>query len=315
MNTIPLTFNENQISRTILGGSENPGEHLNISVILINKIGSQFKTKVFDELLKCNFASIVSIEPDTGNYNIEEVSRRYPTIKFIIPHEEVTDGEMINMGMAEINSDFVFVLKDSLYIPQGIILPHLAENLTKTRCLCIVPRLVDMKKNGLPIQKSPSAKKSHFILESSAFVTDGINTVYPFDYVGIYNREKFIQLGGFDYTIKSPYWQLLDFGIRAHRFGESIRITTVLQLSYSDEHPIEDSTPGLDSLRFYLKNENPKFHVDHAFVSPLSFWRFFFGSSCGVLEARRQFIDAKNWVFVNKYKFKKDLKTLIEEWK
>ena len=56
MNTIPLTFNEHQVTRTILGGSENTSESkLDISVILLNTTGSQFKTKIFDELIKCNF--------------------------------------------------------------------------------------------------------------------------------------------------------------------------------------------------------------------------------------------------------------------
>mgnify|MGYP004447649919 CR=1 FL=1 len=52
MNTIPLTFNEHQVTRTILGGSENTSESkLDISVILLNKTGSQFKTKIFYELI------------------------------------------------------------------------------------------------------------------------------------------------------------------------------------------------------------------------------------------------------------------------
>ncbi len=317
MNTIPLTFNEHQISRTVLGGSEQTTEDtMNISVVLLNKIGSQFKLKIFEELMKCRFQSIVSIEPDTGNYNIEEISRRYPAIKFIIPHENVSDGEMINIAMSEVTSEYVLVLKDNLYIPQGVVLPHLAEALTKNNLLCVAPRIVDYKKGSLPVQKSPSAEKGHFVLESSTYVKDEINTVYPFDFIGLYNREKFIQLGGFDYTITSPYWQLLDFGLRAWLWGEEIKITTALQLSYSvEEAPVEDKTANLDSLRVYLKTQLPKYKGDHASVKKMSFWRFFRHSGCGILEARRQFIDARNWISANKYRFQTDLPNLIENWK
>ena len=52
MNTIPLTFNEHQISRTVIGGRENNSENtLNISVILLNGSGSHFKVNIFENLL------------------------------------------------------------------------------------------------------------------------------------------------------------------------------------------------------------------------------------------------------------------------
>ncbi|MCQ2596834.1 MAG: hypothetical protein MJ181_03215 [Treponema sp.] len=316
MNTIPLTFNEHQINRTILGGKTAvPENAMNVSVILLNRTGSQFKVKIFEELIKCNFASIVSIEPDTGNYNIEEIARRYPAVKFIIPHENVSDGEIINIAMAEITSEYALVLKDDLYIPSGVLLPHLAEKLTAKNSICIAPRLVDMKRNSLPIRKSPSSEKMHFVLDSLTQVQDGISTVFPFDYVGLYNRQKFIELGGFDYSMKSPYWQLLDFGLRAWLWGEKITITTALQLSYNvSEPPIEDATPNLDSLRFYLKNELPKYKLDHAMIRKSAFGRFWRHSGCGLMEAKKQFNDARSWVELNQYKFKMDLQTLIETW-
>lgn len=316
MNTIPLTFNEHQVDRTTIGGKENlPVNPMDVSVVLLNKMGSQFKLKIFEELIKCNFASIISIEPDTGNYNIEEISHRFPQVKFIIPHESVTDGEYINIAMEEITSEFLLILKDDLYIPSGVLLPNLAEKILKNNYICVAPRLVDFRRNSLPIHKVPSSQKMKFVLESQTHVQDDMSTVYPFDFVGIYNREKFIDIGGFDYSIKSPYWQLLDFGVRSWLWGEKIKITTALQLSYSvEEAPVEDSTANLDSLRFYLKNELPKYKLDHAVIKKSSFGRFYRHSGCGWFEARRQFKDAMSWLEQNKYKFKIDLQTLIENW-
>jgi len=320
MNTIPLTFNEHQVNRTILGGKEPAPENAtSVSVILLNKTGSQFKLQIFEELLKCNFYSIISIEPDADNYNIDEVSRRFPQVKFIIPHTEnneiVTDGELINIGMAEIQSEYALVIKDDLYIPSGILLPHLAEKITHNDCICVAPRLVDARKTSLPIHKVPSSKKMHFVVDSRTMVQDSMTTLYPFDYIGLYNTNKFMELGGFDYSMKSSYWQLLDFGVRAWLWGEKIKISTSLQLSYnSPETPCEDCTPNLDSLRFYLKNELPRFRLDHAYIKKTSFFRFFRHSGCGYFEAKRQFKDAVNWVSLNKYRFKEDLQKLIENW-
>ena len=315
MNTIPLTFDEHQINRTVIGGRSNnaPG-CLNISVILLNRRGSHFKLKLFENLISCNFESIISIENDASSFSIDDVSKRFPFVKFIIPLEKVTDGEMINMAMSEIQSDYVLVLRDSLYIPAGAILPHLAERLLEDSPFCAVPLLMDKNKNAVTVQCSPAAEKSHFLIDRSKLVNDKMNTLYPFDYVALYNRKKFIKMGGFDYTIKSSYWQILDFSLRAWLWGEKIKLSTIFQFSYLEEVPVEDKTVNLDYIRYYLKNELPVYKNEAAVIPSFSFFKFLSRSSCGYFEARRQFTDARNWVRKNSVKFKMDLPTLVQDW-
>ena len=315
MNTIPLTFDEHQIDRTIIGGCQNHDEKaLNISVILLNSKGSHFKIQLFNNLTQCNFKSIISVENDGTNYNIEDVSKKFPEVKFIIPLEKTNDGELINLAMSEVDSDYVLVLKDSLNIPAGIILPNLAEKLTESGIFCVVPRLFDEKKSSIPCSFSPRAEGTHFVVDSSTAVVDGMKTLYPFDYIALYNRKKFIQLGGFDWTINSPHWQILDLGIRSWLWGEETKLTSLLQFSYIEEPPIQDKTPNIDYLRYYLKNELPKMKMEQGNIKKSSFFLFKRNSSCGLLEARRQFKAAREWVEKNKYRFKMDLKTFIEEW-
>ena len=315
MNTIPLTFNEHQISRTVIGGRENNSENtLNISVILLNGSGSQFKVNIFENLLQCNFRSVVSVEHDAQNRSIDDIAKKYPAVKFIVPLEKATDGELINLAMSEVDADYVLVLRDNLYIPSGIILPNLAERLIKDDYYCVVPRLLDQNKNGIPTQFIPGVEKKHFTVEEIASITDGTKTIFPFDYIALYNRKKFIQLGGFDYTIQSPYWQNLDLGLRSWLWGEQTRLTTMLHFSYVDEIPLVEKNFNLDYLRYHLKNEMPKFKNDRAYLSFFSFFTFRNHSSCGFLEARRQHQDAKKWIEQNKYKFKMDLTYFIENW-
>lgn len=315
MNTIPLTFDEHQINRTVVGGRQN-NEHkkMDISVILLNSNGSHFKLHVFENLLSCGFDSVISVENDSNNFSIEEVSKKFPEIKFIIPLEKCTEGELINLAVSEIKSEYFLILKDSLYIPSGVLLPNLAEKLTNDETYCLVPRLLDKNKNGINCLFSPGAEKSHFVIDGSSIVTDGIKTIYPFDRIGLYNRKKFIQMGGFDYTITSPYWQNLDLAIRSWLWGEKTKVTTMLQFSYIDEIPVEDTTVNLDYLRYYLKNEVPRFKNEAAYIKKTFFHKFLRHSSCGYLEARRQFKCARLWVEKNKYYFKKDLPNFIQNW-
>ena len=315
MNTISLTFDEHQINRTVIGGKNNNSpDALNISVIILNSRGSHFKTPLFQNLLECNFASIVSIENDAVNYSIDEVSKRFPEIKFIIPLEKATDGDMINMAMDEVSSDYVLVIRDTLCIPSGIILSRLAEHLTKNGIYCVVQRLQDNNKNAMFSQFSPFAERSHFKIDKSLTVRDGMKTLYPFDYIALYNRKKFIRLGGFDYSITNAYWQNLDLAIRSWLFGEETKVTTALQFTYDVEPPVEDKTVNIDYLKYYLKNEMPRVKNEMGIIKGIYFIRFFFNSSCGYLEARRLFKDAKSWVKKNRFKFKMDLRQLIEEW-
>lgn len=316
MNTIPSGFDENQISRTVFGGIENyADDSLNISVILLNKNGNYFKQSNFENLLGCNFRSIISVESNPDNFSIDEISKKYPAVKFIIPQEEATDGELINLAMSEISSEYVLVLRDSLYIPSGIILTNLAERLKNECVFCLVPRLFDVQKNGIFCQFSPTIEKNKFVVESSSVAMDGVKTLYPFDNIAFYNREKFIQLGGFDYTIKSKYWQNLDFGLRAWLWGEEIKLTTLFKFNYLTEYPVEDKTANLDYLRYYLKNEVPKMKLDQGIIKRVDFFKFYKNSGCGLLEARKQFLEARNWVYKNRYKFKMSLEALIQEWR
>ena len=236
MNTIPITFDEHQINRTVIGGRQNDSpEALNISVILLNSSSSQFKLQLFENLLSCNFKSIISIEKTQEKFSTDAAAKKFPAIKFIIPLEPATDGEMINLAMSEIKSDYVLVLRDTLYITASFLKKNLADRLMQEGIFCVVPRLLDKNKNGLPTKFIPCAEKSHFVVDSSTVVTEGAKTLYPFDYIGLYNRKKFIQVGGFDYSITSGYWQNLDFALRAWLYGEQIKLTTMLQFSYLDE--------------------------------------------------------------------------------
>ncbi len=315
MNTIPLTFNEHQINATILGGWQCPSFiPRKMGIILLNSSASVQRMQILESLIRQGFEYIVSIEKDPKNYNLEEFSRNFPSVKFIIPLEEVNDGECINLGMADLSTEYVMVLRDTLKLKGEVISPGVAETFMDDEWLCTVPRL--MKKNGSPVAATfiPSVDKSHFHVIASNYISENVKTFYPFDNIGLYNRQKFIQLGGFDYTIKNSYYQNLDFSMRAWLWGEKIRLTPYFSLQYDNEVPAEDSTPGLDSTRFYLKNLLPRFVRDHGEILKRSFLRFYFWSRSGLMAAMEQFSEARGWVESNKYRFKTDAGQLIEKW-
>lgn len=316
MNSIPLIFNEHQIQRVIIGGKNgcsNP--KFDISVILLNETGPQFHTVMLENLISCGFKSIISVEPNNENCNIENISKKYPSVKFFVPLEKTTDGELINACVSEIDSKFFLILRDSLYIPTGFLLENMAENLVSENLFCLVPRLFAKGDSSVSMHIIPDVYKGRFSMEAVSSVSDMSPTVFPFDFIGLYNREKFISTGGFDYTITSHYWQLADLSLRAWLFGEKINITTRFFITYKKEVPILEYSFDLSYLRFYLKNVLPRLKNGSAFISNFSFFTFFRHSSCGFFESLRQFKNAKKWVNSNQYRFVFDLQSFIENWK
>lgn len=314
MNTIPSTFNENQIDITVIGGNQILISKLPISVILLNRSGTTFRVNNLEALSSYGFADIVCVEAPQQNYNLDELSKRFPYVKFLIPGKNLTTGEMINLGMSEIRNKKVLVLWDTMHLSTKIISERILSILLKEDVLCHVPFLFTEQMQTLPAKNVPSIEKGTFSVKTFTVTQDFAKTLYPFDFIGVYDKERFINLGGFDYTLSSNYWQLLDFALRSYLWGEKIEICSGLRLNYECEVPLENTTPDASYLRFFLKNLCPKFLEDYAYIPKKEFFYYLNRSSLGFFKAYKTFKMARNWVSKNKFRFKTDAQTLITAW-
>lgn len=315
MNTIPIIFNERQIKRTVLGGTEKHiNNSLNISVILLNTGGNHYRIPALESLTKCGFTSIISMENFGDNYSLDDCSKRFPQVKFIIPLEKVTVGDLINIGIGEVETDYVMILRDNIKISPNVFNLRLVEHLRETDILCTVPMLHNLEMQIIPVQTSPKIEKNGLKFVASSTFFDGCPTVFPFDCVGIYNRSKFIRLGGFDYTITSSYWQIMDFFLRAWLWGEKTLLTTYLRLYYEGMIPMEDTTIDASYLRFFLKNVAPKIKTDYAYIPINKFFGYASRKGGGLIECVQEFADARKWVEKNKYRFKMTVQDFVQTW-
>lgn len=316
MNTIPLIFDEHQVPLTILGGHEtitNP--RLPLAVILLNVgAGGLYRGKILENLIKSGFSRIVSIDKTPGKYNVEEMIRSFPSVKFMIPQEEISIGDMINLAMGEITESYTLVITDSIHVSPAMLSANVIERYTIQGYFCLAPKLVDPQRRPLPVRFSPEIEHSILKPSFSDIISDKSPTLYPFDFIGIYNREKFIKLGGYDYTITSPYWQNLDFALRAWLWGEEIIMSPLFQLSYESEVPVQDTTPDHTQLRFYLKNGAPRYVDGRCYIPFSSFISYRKRSKLPFLLAYREFMEARQWVAKNKRIFQQDLIGLIDSW-
>jgi GT2 family glycosyltransferase len=316
MSTIPTIFNERKVPHTIVGGTvkKTDEEQSPFTVILLNRGGRYYRSAVFQNLESAGFRSVISIEMSTEPYDIENLSIRFPAVKFLVPLEKASIGEMINTGMAETVSPLVLVLWNDIKITQGSIPQRLMARLSSDPVFCTAPLLTGSKLDPMPVQMIPAFNKKLFQVEPMPCYRDSSATIYPFDFVGIYNREKFIRLGGFDHTITNPYWQNLDLGFRARLWGEKILVSASFRLNYDGETPREDITADSSYIKFYLKNLAPVFRKDEAFIPIVRLFGFISSSGMNLFDAVHYFSSARKWVRLNRFRFTSDAATVTAEW-
>jgi hypothetical protein len=143
---------------------------------------------------------------------------------------------------------------------------------------------------------------------------EGDLSLYPFDGTGIYDRMRFINTGGFDITLTNTFWQLMDFGFRAHLWGEEIAINLQLKLSYNGELPSGDFTVEESYRRFYMKNLAPVFKSDYAHLPFYRFPSYIFKSGDDFLSAWDEFKECRRWVVKNKFRWRCDARSVTNRW-
>jgi hypothetical protein len=188
------------------------------------------------------------------------------------------------------------------------------ERVAERNLLCQAPFLSSREGDLLPAAAAPALHRSSLKVLGLSPAQDGSRTLYPFDYCGIYSREKFVLTGGFDGGLGTPYWQKLDFGFRAWLWGEEIRLAQALKVNYVDSVPPEDSTPDDCYKWFWLKNLAPVFKGDSALIPASRLWAYLRRRTGGPFAGLGEFRSARDWVRINRYRFRFDAASLVDLW-
>jgi hypothetical protein len=324
MNTIPTIFNEKITPYTVIGGKERAAS-TGISAVVLNQGGSKSRTFLAD-IEKTGFDNIISIESSSPHYEIEELSGRFPFVRFVLPENEINLGEQINLAASEIESPLFFVLRSDIKIIAGGTASRMAERLSvqeetedgqKTagfKRLCTVPVIMNSSYEVLPTLVAPVTSKKKM---RTLFLEPGVEgalSLYPFNGIGIYDRQRFIQTGGFDTTIKNITWQFMDFGFRAHLWGEEIALNLHFKLLCEGDLPAEDYTIDKCYRRFFLKNLAPVFKNDYAHLPLYRFPSYMGRSEEDPFSAWDEFSASRNWVTKNKFRWKRDARYVTGLW-
>jgi hypothetical protein len=326
MNTIPTTFNEKITPYTVVGGRERAAS-TGISAVILNRPGQYQRRSFFTDLENTGFDNVISIESCAPRYDIEELLLRFPFVSFILPEKEINLGEQINLAASEIESPLFFVLRSDMKIIAGGTARKMAERLSAAsddienpenkngfKRLCTVPVIMNSNYEVLPSLVAPMTQRSKMKPVFLEPHNEGDLSLYPFDGVGIYDRKRFINTGGFDITLSNTFWQLMDFGFRAYLWGEEIAINLQLKLSYNGELPTENFTVEKSYRRFYMKNLASVFRNDYAHLPFYRFPSYILKSGDDFFSALEEFKECRKWVVKNKFRWKCDAREVTNRW-
>lgn len=301
---------------TVIGNpkAKSSGEGLPVSVLLLNRGSRLYRPDLFRELEKLGFDSILSVEEGPESRDVEALANRYPRSRFLVISEKASPGEQINLGMRESPGPFVFVLWSDMRLATQGLSSRFFERLAEQNILCQAPFLSAREGELLPVVAAPALHKASLKVLALTPSRDADRTLFPFDYCGIYSREKFTLVGGFDAELGNPYWQKLDFGFRSWLWGEELRLAQALKVNYSGEVGAEDATPDECYKWFWLKNLAPVFRGDHALIPGSRLWTYLRRRSGGPFAGLAEFRLAHDWVRLNRYRFRFDAASLVDLW-
>ncbi len=316
MNTIPTTSKNPRIPYTIVGGKKSD-KNLSlspvISILVLNRGGRPYKAEYLRHLESLGEIEIISVQGPGTSYDVESLSLRFPQIRFMVLGADASPGEQINIGILEASGRNIMVFWDDMR-PGYRFTERFLHNIDKTDVLCSVPILQSTRYETVPSLMAPAFYGSRLKMISLMPSANGAETLYPFDYAGIYNKEKFLLTGGFDHNIENQYWQKMDFGFRVHMWGESITFNTGVKVEYLIEQFPEDTTPDRFYKYFYLKNLVVRFSGDNAAISWSKFLSYSLKSGTSLPASIKDFRAAKNWVDINKFRFSCDARQVTDLW-
>lgn len=306
---------KNPVQYTVVGSSpasEKKSGGRSVGVLLLNRTSRVNREAYLEQIDKMGVREIVLVESMQNSFTVEELSKTYPFIRFLLLHKDKNPGSMINIGLNEMTSDFIFVFWSDMDPPY--INSRLLQDWAEYEALVQVPLMRNDSGETIPSVTHPYMVRRNLRTRSEVPRKDGSKTLFPSDYTGIYRRDDVLKIGGFDTELQSPYWQKMDFGLRAFLWGFQIRVRTNFRISYRSEITPEDQTANQDYPRFFLKNLAVRSTTKGSRIPRHQLFSLAFGSAIGITGAWRLLKKISVWVKRNDDRFVYDATGLIRDW-
>lgn len=282
------------------------------AVVLLNLSSRLVRRDYLAELVTQGFAEIISVEAQENSYSVEALSQEFPSVRFLLLPDVSNTGLNIDIAATIIVADTFLVMWSSMDVPTDV--ARAEEYLRESKRICVAPGLRSDHGEQLPVVQTPAMQRRTLRVLPLPLRGQSVTTLFPYDYVGLYHRERFLFMRGFDTLIRHRYWQLLDFGFRVAMWNREILAAPAFRMSYRTMPEPEDQTPTPGYARFYARNLAVRFKSGVPMVSRLQALPFALRARLSLRETLRTFTDAAEWVNEHEQHMQRDARQVIQEW-
>jgi hypothetical protein len=304
MSTTSITSKRRSCIYTVVSITATATKVRTFSIAILPRGDNPFFSDLIQELNHFNPQEILI-------FNTHALFREEITLREIWTEESLSEGTLVNIAIQESKSPFVFIIWSDMILQAQDISHHLFLRLEERDNLCTTPQLFNAIKTPLPSLTVPVFPPNDIfrVLRTFGSEQEERDNFMSVDYCGVYNRARFLNLGGYDDTLTSSYWQKVEFGLRAAMWGERIVLNSALRMNYVEEPPTDDESTTVSGTLFALKTLGVRIGRKGAYLPRQRFFWLF-----GQKNAKEIFREIRDWVYENRFRFKYDAEFVVDHW-
>jgi GT2 family glycosyltransferase len=225
-----------------------------ISVIIPNYNGKHLLEKNLPLVVKnCSGCDIIVVDDASTDGSVEFLKHKFRKVRVIRQSKNSGFATAVNLGVEKARSSFVLLLNSDVSPRQNFL--KIAIKHFGNEKLFAVGLQDYSHENGKIVVKGRGGMKFKrgFFLHFPAFIERG-TTLWVSGGSGLFNRDKFLQLGGFDPIFKPFYWEDIDLSFRAWRSGYSCIFEPLAKV----DHYHEEGAITTQKSQFYIQTVSYK---------------------------------------------------------
>lgn len=225
-----------------------------ISIVIPNYNGADLLRKNLPTVIKyCPGSEIIVVDDGSVDNSVTLLHKRFKKVKVIRLRKNMGFANAANVGVKEAKSKIILLINTDVIPRKNFLKPALKYfNDEKTFAVGLEDQ---SHENGkiIPRGRGSAMFKKGFVEHFAAIPQRGI-TFWTSGGSSLFNREKFLKLGGFDTTYKPFYWEDIDLGFRAWRSGYNCYFEPLAKV----DHFHEEGAIKKNSSNFFIRTVSYK---------------------------------------------------------
>lgn len=219
-----------------------------ISVIIPNYNGKHLLEKNLPSVVKnCSGCDIIVVDDASTDGSVEFLKHKFKKVRIVRLNKNSGFAAAANLGVEKAKSPFVLLLNSDVSPRQNFLKPAL-KHFANEKLFGIGLQDYSHEKGKIIVKGRGGMKfKRGFFIHFPAFIERGA-TFWVSGGSGLFDRNKFLQLKGFDLIFKPFYWEDIDLSFRAWRAGYSCIFEPLAKV----DHYHEEGSIITQKSQFYI---------------------------------------------------------------